>query len=90
MQIAKYRVCTVYCKDRAFIFDLLRLSEAFGAGVYAPINVKPHLPLPGHIGGDLYNLLFKGHTPGAIIFYNALSRRTQYPGICIIVYNYAT
>ena len=35
----------------------------------APINVSL-IPLPD-IGGDLYNLLFKGHTPGAIIFYNA-------------------
>ena len=38
-------------------------------GINVPINVKPHPPFPG-IGGDLYNLLFKGHTPGAIIFYN--------------------
>ena len=32
--------------------------------------LSPTSPLPG-IGADMYNLLFKGHTPGAIIFYNA-------------------
>ena len=49
------------------------------------------------IGGDLYNLLFNGHTPcqGQLIFTMLLSRRTQYPGtMCIYImlfefqYNY--
>ena len=52
--------------------------------------LSPTSPLLG-IGGDLYNLLFKGHTPGAIIFYNTLSRRTQCPGVtwrfvCLLCY----
>ena len=33
---------------------------------------SPTPPLLG-IDGDLYNLLFKGHTPWTIIFYNTLS-----------------
>ena len=59
---------TIHTQCQCFFLSSCMETTNFNA-YNAPINVKPHLPLPG-IGGDLYFLL-KGHTPGAIIFYNA-------------------
>ena len=47
-----------------------------GMRIFMHLSMSNSTP-PRHIGGDLYNLLFKGHTPRAIIFF---SRCTQYPG----------